>query len=121
MAKATPDAVLDKMADYIIAEVTTQYICSGQPANFAGIAAVALADVALAGGELTKANGDVSGRKFTVPQKSAIPIDASGTANHVVLASATELLYVTTCTNQALNSGGTVTAPAWDVEIADPA
>jgi hypothetical protein len=30
-----------------------------------------------------------------------------------------KLLYVTTCTSQSLTSGGTVTVPAWDIEIAD--
>lgn len=120
MAKATPDAVLDKMADYIIAEATTLYVCSGQPANFAGIAALALADVTIDSGDFTKANGDTSGRKCTVAQQSAVPIDANGTANHVVLASGDELLYVTTCASQALTSGGTVTVPAWDFEIEDP-
>lgn len=121
MAKATPDAVLDKMADYIIAQATQQIACSGQPANFAGIAAVALADVTIDSTDFSKANGDVSGRKFTVAQQSGVTIDANGTATHVVLASASELLYVTTCASQVLNAGGTVTFPAWDVEVADPA
>lgn len=122
MAKATPDDVLDAMADEIAANADTQYVCSGQPANFAGIAAVALADVAIDSGDFTKANGDTSGRKTTVAQQSSIPIDGSGTANHIVLADAgaSRLLYVTTCTAQALTAGGTVTVPAWDIEIADP-
>lgn len=121
MAKATPDAILDAMADAIIAAATTMYVCSGQPANFAGIAAVALADVTIDSGEFTKANGDSSGRKVTIAQQTSVTIDASGTATHVVLASADTLLYVTTCTSQALTSGGTVTTPAWDIEVADPA
>jgi hypothetical protein len=33
---------------------------------------------------------------------------------------ASALLYVTTCTSQALTAGNTVTVPAWDIEIADP-
>lgn len=124
MAKATPDAVLDAMADYIIAAADKLYVCSGQPANYAGIAAVALADVAIDSGDFSKADGDVSGRKVTVAQQTAVPIDSSGTANHVVLAkdaATSALLYVTTCTPQALTAGGTVTVPAWDIEVADPA
>lgn len=120
MAKATPDVVLDQMFDYLAANATTLYVCSGEPANFAGIAAVALADVAIDSGDFSKANGDVSGRKTTISQQSAIPIDSSGTANHIVLASGSVLLYVTTCGSQALTAGGTVTVPAWDIEIADP-
>lgn len=121
MAKATPDAILDAMADAIIAAATQLIVCSGQPANFAGISAVALADVAIDSGDFTKGNGDTSGRKVTIAQQSNIDIDASGTATHVVLASADTLLYVTTCTSQSLTSGGTVTVPAWDIETADPA
>lgn len=124
MGKATPDAVLDQMADYLIAQLDVIYVCSAEPANYAGIAAVALADDPLAGGDLTKANGDTNGRKVTVAQQSDIPIDTTGTATHIVIArdaATSELLYVTTCTSQALTSGGTVTIPAWDIEIADPA
>jgi hypothetical protein len=99
-------------------------VCSGEPANYAGIAAVALADVAIDSSDFTKGNGDVSGRKVTVGAQSAVPIDSSGTATHVVLAkdaATSELLYVTTCTSQALTAAGTVTVPAWDIEVADPA
>lgn len=120
MAKATPDAILDAMADAIIAAATQLVVCSGQPANFAGIAAVALADVAVDSGDFSKANGDSSGRKVTVAQQSTVDIDDSGTATHVVIASADTLLYVTTCTSQALTDTGTVTIPAWDIEVADP-
>jgi hypothetical protein len=120
MGKATPDAILDAMADAIIAAATTLYVCSTEPANFAGIAAVALADVAIDSGDFTKGNGDVSGRKVTIGQQSNVPIDVSGTAGHIVLASASVLLYVTTCGSQALTNGGTVTVPAFDIEVADP-
>lgn len=124
MAKATPDAVLDQMLDYIDSNMESLTVCSAEPANYAGIAAVALADVVIDNTDGTKADGDTSGRKLTIAQQSDFAIDTSGTATHVVLAkdSATsELLYVTTCTSQALTSGGTVTTPAWDIEIADPA
>lgn len=119
MAKATPDAVLDEMLDKI-ATATRLVVCSTQPANFAGIAAVALADVTVDSGDFTKANGDTSGRKVTIGQQASVPIDASGTAAHISLDDGSALLYVTTCTSQALTSGGTVTVPAWDIEIADP-
>lgn len=123
MGKATPDAVLDQMADYLAANADTLFVTSAEPANYAGIAAVALADVTIDSGDFTKANGDTNGRKTTIGQQSAVPIDSSGTATHVVLADvgATTLLYVTTCTSQALTAGGTVTVPAWDIEVADPA
>jgi hypothetical protein len=122
MAKACSDAYMDAMLA-LIDDATTLHVCSGQPANFAGIAAVTLADVTLTAGagngDYTLANGDTNGRKLTVAQQSSVPIDSSGTATHVVLTDGTNI-YVTTCTSQALTSGGTVTVPAWDIEVADP-
>lgn len=46
--------------------------------------------------------------------------DASGTVTHVAICTASALLYVTTCTSQAVTSGNTVNVGALDVEIADP-
>lgn len=122
MAKACSDAYMDAMLA-LIDDATTLYVCSAQPANHAGIAAVALADVTLTAGagngDYTLGNGDTNGRKLTVAQQSNVPIDVSGTATHVVLDDGTNI-YVTTCSSQALTAGGTVTVPAWDIEIADP-
>lgn len=123
MAKACSDAYMDAMLA-LIDDADTLTVCSAQPANVAGIAAVALASVALTpgagNGDFTLGNGDVSGRKLTVAQQSDIPITASGDATHVVLDDGTNI-YVTTCTSQSLTSGGTVTVPAFDIEVADPA
>lgn len=122
MAKACPDAVLDTFLDKI-ATATRMVACSGEPANFAGIAAVALADIALTAGD---GNGDyviaddTSGRKVTIAEQSAVDIDASGTATHISLDDGSALIYVTTCTSQALVDTGTVDFPAWKVNIADP-
>ena len=122
MAKFTPDAVLDKMADYILTEATTMVLCSAQPSNFAGIAAIALADVAMADADFTKGNGATDGRKVDVAAKSDVVIDASGDATHVAIASASELLYVTTCPTKTLTSGGgnTVDIPSWTITVRDP-
>lgn len=122
MAKFAPDATIDAMFDYVD-QSDIMHVCTGQPANYAGIAAVSLADVAMTPDtDFTKSDGDVSGRKVRVAAKSAIPVDASGTATHVVLARAADstLRYVTTCTSQALTAGNTVNVPAWDVEVLDP-
>lgn len=123
MAKFIPDAVLDVLLDEI-ATGTRLVVCSGQPSNYAGIASVALADITLTpgdgNGDFTIGNGDVSGRKLTVLQQSNITIDASGDATHVSIDDGSNLLAVTTCTTQALTSGGTVTVPAFDIEVSDP-
>lgn len=123
MAKSISNDVLDAaIAEF--ATATRVVVCSGEPANFAGIAAVALADVAvtpgIGGGDFTSADGDTSGRKVTLLQQAAVPIDVTGTATHISYDDGVVLLAVTTCTSQALTSGGTVTIPAHDWEFADP-
>ena len=124
MAKDAPNATIDPMLTEI-ATATNLTVCSGQPANYAGIAAVALADVVLTAGDgngdFTIADGDTSGRKITIAAQADVTIDATGTATHLALDDGIDLIYVTTCTSQALTSGGTVTVPAWAVEVADPA
>lgn len=118
MAKFTDDSVLDAALDKI-ATATRMVVTSAQPANFAGIAAVALADVVVDSGDFTKANGDTSGRKVTVGAQSGVDVDSSGTATHVCLDDGTTLLHVTTVTSQAVTSGNTINVAAWDVEFAD--
>ena len=123
MAKKLPDPTLDALLEKV-ATCTRLTVCSGEPANFAGIAAVMLADVVMTAGhgngDYTKADGDTNGRKLTVAQQTAVPIDTTGTATHICLDDGTTLLACTTCTSQGLTSGGTVTVPAWDIEVADP-
>jgi hypothetical protein len=119
MAKAVPDAILDAMLD--AAEGTHIVITSAEPANYAGVSAVTLAGPAAISGSYTAAAGDVSGRKNTLPAQTGISIGTSGTATHVCVTNNTDTLYVvTTCTSQALTSGGTVDTPAFDHEIQDP-
>ena len=122
MAKKVEDHFLDAYLNQLD-NCTTLHVTSAEPANHAGIAAVSLASVAMTAGagngDYTIANGDTNGRKLTVLQQSSISISASGTATHVCLTDGTNI-WCTTCTSQALTSGGTVTVNAFDVEIADP-
>ena len=124
MAKFANDIVMDAALD-VAATATRMLACSAQPTNYTEAnSTYALADVTMAGGDFAKANGDTSGRKVTVAAKSGVLIDTSGTATHIALVrvSDTTLLYVTTCTSQALTANGsnTVNFPAWDIEIGDP-
>lgn len=82
-----------------------------------------LAQGSITGGDFTKANGDVSGRKSTLAAQTALSIHTSGTADHVATLDDTtkELRDVTTNTAQALTSGGTVDTAAFDHEIGDSA
>lgn len=125
MGKALPDYTLNGAPEKI-AEADRIYVCSDEPANFAGIAAVALAEGVLTpgdgNGDFVIADGDTNGRKVTVSQQADLDIDATGEADHIVYADQanSRLLAVTTCTAQSLTSGGTVTVPAVDAEFADP-
>lgn len=119
MGKVIPDAIIDLMLAE--AEGTNIHVCSAEPANYAGIAAVMLAQQSISG-SYTKANGDTSGRKNTVPAQTGVTITNSGMATHVVISNGSSTMYlVTTCTSQALTSGGTVDIAAFDHEIADAA
>ena len=122
MAKFFVDSVLDGLLE-IINDATLMTVCNAQPTTYAEAATTfKLADVVMAGGDFTISNGDTNGRKVRVATKLAVPIDTTGTATHIALAisGSSTLLGATTCTSQALTSGGTVDIPVWDVEVADP-
>lgn len=127
MAKLIPDSIIDlQLAE---CEGTQIHVCTSQPTNYAeattnvGSGGYQLANAAISG-SYTKADGDTSGRKNTLPQQSALDIDVSGTAQHIAMtnggATSPGILYmVTTVTSQALTSGGTVDIGAFDHEISD--
>ena len=120
MAKLQIDAMLDAALDYISTNATEYYICTSEPATRAA-ADTASVVPAQTPGFAANADGDTSGRKLAVNALTDITLDASGTVTHLALCSGTTLLYVTTTTSQAVSSGGTVSVPAWDIEIADVA
>lgn len=123
MAKSVHDDVLDGALNIIKNNCTRMVLCSAQPTTYTEAnATYALADVTMASGDFTAANGDTSGRKLTIAAKAAVPVDVTGTGNHVALLDVTnlKLLYVTTCTSQAVGAGGTVDIGTWKAELADP-
>ena len=123
MAKSVHDAVLDGALDVIKNNCDIMTACTQQPLTFAEAnVTYALASATMTGTDFTKANGDTSGRKVTVGQKSGVTVATTGTATHVALLDSTtsRLLYVTTSTSQVLTAGNSMTFNAWDIEIADP-
>lgn len=128
MAKFAPDSFYDNGSLAQAALADEMYVCSAQPTNYADIANVDLVGPIVmtpgaGGGDFTLADGDTSGRKLTVAAQNGASVIASGTANHVVLATggATDLIrYITTCTSQAVTSGNTANVGAWDIEVLDP-
>ena len=121
MAKSVHDSVLDG-AFLTLDDGNVMTACNAEPTTRTqAVTTFMLASVAMTPTtDYTKANGDVSGRKCTMAAKSGVSVTNSGTATHVAICDGTNLLYVTTCTSQALTSGNTVNFPAWKVEIADP-
>lgn len=121
MPKTVHNDVLDGALSVIKSNANLMTACSAQPTTRTeAVTTYALADVAMATTDFTIGEGDTNGRKVAMTAKSSVLVDATGTANHVALVDATRLLYVTTCTSQALTSGNTVDFPTWDIEIADP-
>ena len=120
MAKFLHDNALDGGVDYIVANGERLVLTNGQPANYAAVAAIARADVSV-DTLITKANGDVSGRKAAIPARTGVNVDTTGTADHCCLVDDTNsiLIAVTTFASQSLTSGNTVDIGAWDIEFAD--
>lgn len=124
MAKSVHDDVLDAALNVIKNNCTRMVLCSTQPTTYTEAnATYALADVTMASGDFTVANGDTSGRKLTVAAKTGVPVDTTGSGQHIALLDVanSKLLYVSTTATQAVSSGGTADIGAWDIEIADPA
>lgn len=115
MPYAHPD-VYDNGLNTVKNNATHYHICSAQPTNRAAVLSYSLASVAVSSADFTIANGDVSGRKITVAQKSGT-VAASGTATHIAVIDATRLLLETTVTPQVLTAGNPVTFPTCDWEI----
>jgi hypothetical protein len=127
MAKLVADAVLDAALQYLEDNVDFMSVCEGAPTTYEH----AHSNKGTATGKVlahkdtptfTGPADDTSGRKTTLDEAAANTVDISGTADHVALCDvgSTALLYVTTCTAQALTAGNTVTVPAWKISIADP-
>ena len=128
MAKLVHDNVLDAALQYLETNVDWIAVCEGAPTTYehahsnkgtgTGKVLAHSATPTFTG----PAEGDASGRKTAVDEEATITIDASGDADHIALVftGSTLLLYVTTCTLQALVAANTVTIPTWDIEIADP-
>jgi hypothetical protein len=122
MGKVAPDAMIDAALSYVGGSLS-QLVCSSSPTTWAeATATYCLATAVMSAGDFVNADAGGGGRQCTIASKLAQAITATGTANHVALclAAGSTLRYVTTCTSQALTSGGTVDIPAHLITIGDP-
>jgi len=121
MGKSVNDSILDGAFD-VLDQANLMIACSAEPlTREQAIDTYALASVVMIpNNDFLKADGDTNGRKVTVITKPVVAVSTSGTATHIALVSDTDLLYVTTCSAQALIALNTIDFPAWDIEISDP-
>ena len=123
MAKFVPDAVIDVLLDEIATATLLSACDDASTTNDGNFTASTLASIALTAGD---GNGDyiiadgASGIKLTIAVQTGVAIAVSGDAQHIVLSLGGTILDVTTCTSQALTSGGTVTFPEWTHQVSDP-
>jgi hypothetical protein len=125
MAKSVHNDVLDAALNLVKTNGTRLCVCGTEPTTHTeALTTYMLAIKTISSTDYTgPADGDVSGRKVTVNAAAGVSVTNSGTAQHVAIVdfANNKLLYVKTCTSQVLTAGNTVTVPAWDIEIADPA
>ncbi len=121
MGKWVANDVLDSALG-VIASATRMLALSGQPATFAAAMAGRLAEAVMTPADFVVSAGDISGRKVTVAPKTGVAVLTAGNADHVALVdtATNRLLYVTTCPDQALPAGGTVSFASWAIEIGAP-
>lgn len=125
MAKWCNDAMLDTALQYIRNNAKKICVLTAQPTLLTECTAATVLAMTTLNTAMTIGDGDVSGRKITIPQAATVAVQTTGVASHVALyssaAGSSGLHYITQCSTQALTStSNQVTIPAWDIEIADP-
>lgn len=124
MAKTVDQNVQDAALNDIKNNANKMVVLSAQATTYTEAnATFMLANVVVASGDFTLAAGDVSGRKVTIGAKSGITVSNSGTATHIgqIDTTNTRVKAQTTCTSQAINTGGTVDVPSYKVlEVQNP-
>lgn len=120
MARNMPDGGKDAaLAWYVDAD--DYRFCTAEPTTAAEVASLAV------NGALTPTFGSAAdyagGRQRQVDAKSGITATANGTINHCAMRKTGDstLRNVNTVTPQAVLSGQTFNAPAWNLKVADAA
>jgi len=120
MAATLSDAVLDGALNVIKTNGDLLHICSSAPADYAGIAAVALGSKATP--SYTGPANNTSGRKITIAAITDGTVSATGTASHVAISNGSDTLYAVQALNatQGVTSGNTFTLTEFTISIPDP-
>ena len=122
MAKYFADSVLDGGLDKFVTGIQVS-ICSADPVNFAGLAAVQLGTEVLTPGDgngsFVVADSPSTGRRATLVQQVITP-STNGTMNHFVIDDGVELLAVTNIPATAVTAGVPATLLETYFNSADP-
>ena len=112
-------AALDAALNYIRTNATVLHICTGEPANFAGVGGVSLGTKNTPVID-TPVAGTPDGRKVVVNGFSDGTVDLGGIATSWAIVSGTELLATgALLSNQTLTGGNTLTNTAFDIHFPD--
>lgn len=122
-------AVHNDVFDAALAEAATAtavHVCTAEPADHAGIAAVTVGNYTLTAGagngDWTIADGDTSGRKLTLEAQSGNSGTATGDANRLAFTDGTTLLFTCAGDGDTVNNGSAFSIAATNVlELRDPA
>lgn len=123
MGKSINTLVLDAALNFIADNCNKLTVCTTEPTNYTEAnATYNIAEVAMSGGDFTKAAGDTSGRKVTVGAKSGLTATDNGTAEHIALVDTanSRLLLVTDFSSQAVSTGNTLNVGSFKYEINNP-
>lgn len=128
--KFVPNEILDSYLNKISGCSTMVAVCAGSPITYTqctgniatGGCMIAMLPIAATGCFTGPVDGAPNGRTLTVVARTGASIvySASALAVALVNTTSTSVVYITTCTEQYLVSGGTVDIPAWTINLADP-
>lgn len=125
MTKMLHDDALDAALAYVRDNANELVLLNADPGTSYTQAhsAFALGKIAVDSSDFTLANGDTSGRKYTVSAQSSIGVGVDGNCNHCAVNDTdnSKVLVVTEVTSQGLTSGNAASTNAFDDELEDPA
>lgn len=113
-----PD-VFDDGLNEIKNNATAQHVCSAEPTTRAEAISLSLGTVDMTSGDFTLGNGDVSGRKITMAQKSTTAT-GDGTITSIAVIDGSRLLLASSTVERTLVTSDPLTFPAWDFELRQP-
>ena len=115
------DGLLDAGYNAMKAGAIRVALCSGEPASYAGIAAVTLGTATISSTDFTGPADHTTGRKLTFNGKAGITPSANGTVTHLAFHDNSGVMYcVTTTTSQAVTTSQTWDIPSCIIGITDP-